>query len=139
MQSAGTSDFDVLLKYLARGLGDTQTILDAQALRDIAMWHEIAGPSQGSAVTREFARHIHPSTVRLAELRIRVDIGLERKAQSEGEVRLNIAARPIHSFYRSRFGAEGASHSRIDMVCETVPTTATGTVKPDQDRETSDG
>jgi len=104
----------LLFKRLTDGLAAAQTMLDAEAERDMVLWRSIAAEASAGS---EFAKAVHVNPLRLAEMRISTDVVLETSADEA----LSIRAGPVHTFYSRRYGSSQRSACHIEIHVEAVP------------------
>ena len=109
------------MEYLVANLSDVQVALDDELTRDLQHWHEIADRLPQGHPLQSLARDVQINPLRLAEVRIEVDLELNQSSEAEGSVELQLFGRPIHTFYHSRFRTSETSTCRIELTCEAVP------------------
>lgn len=111
-----------VIQHLVRDVSETQVAIDEDAERDIQLWNDFADRLPGSKSAQAFAKEVHVKPLRLSEFRVTLDVTLAQSTRREGKLGLKVFASPVHTFYQSRFSASRTATSRIEVVCEAVPT-----------------
>lgn len=107
---------DEVIADLASAVTGAQQELDLATQRDALLWHEAV---RGSNLPDELTAIIGPMMVnpmRISEVSIKTELNLDQRESRAFDAGLSLFARPVHSFYRSRFSATRTVNSRVEIV-----------------------
>jgi len=96
-------------------MAGAQQELDRAAQRDALLWHDAV---RGSNLPDELTALIGPMMVnpmRISEVTIKTELNLEQRESRAFDAGLSLFARPVHSFYRSRFSETRTVNSQVEI------------------------
>lgn len=98
-----------------------QRILDSDALANARKWRAMVDELAPPPTVMALAEQIAVGPIRLSAFSIDVTVELQQSEQRRSDVGLTLLARPIHSFFASRFGAKAVLSSHLQFDCRAVP------------------